>query len=388
MRARVYAVFLVALFIVSASAISRAIPVPLPFLSALAACVAFDPTARTICYEDRIPALYPQYPIHDIFRFVRTLQAYDPALLDCHFLAHRLGGTAVAHDPGAWFSLFSDQDPDSMCADGFIHGVAETALSGEQLTESDVNRLGAVCSGAGAPKHFDAARSCFHGVGHLLYYASGEDIRQAMVWCDLAAPESMLTMRRLCYTGAAMPAFEVPRGSFGEPSSVTRIEAVKICEQLDSREYRAACTRTTWGYYWDEIRMRDGVDDLCGREEGALRNHCYGVVFRGVALTLGADYATYHAICSRVAPDQQAHCYDIPARIMMTNAGGDPEGVRAALTLCRASVDEEACVRVLADRAYRYSAVGSMERHAFCSIFPEIHRPACEGSETPPLEDA
>ena len=71
---------------------------------------------RTECYEDTLPDLFPEFSVREIFSFVKSAQKIEPALADCHFVAHELGQRVVRNNPKRLADFIKEEIPGSICA--------------------------------------------------------------------------------------------------------------------------------------------------------------------------------------------------------------------------------------------------------------------------------
>lgn len=146
-------------------------------------CYSREQGERTECYRLSLAELYPKFSIKELFDVIRAGQEYDPAFVDCHFIAHKIGEEAVVMDPEAWVSLVKYESSE-LCSYGFIHGVTISAYPHNGLTEDELDRekpkFMSLCDSDRAILRM----SCEHSLGHLMYYVSGGDVLKALPLCD------------------------------------------------------------------------------------------------------------------------------------------------------------------------------------------------------------
>ena len=132
----------------------------------------------------------------------RTLRSlYEAGRMDqndCHKIAHAVGEAA--------FRAVGDIEEalrlaTNACSGGYYHGVMK-GFFGDKIDHGVVGReVESVCASFGY--HTNGAVSCFHGLGHALMYATGNDLPSVLTACDRAANNDEWR-RSHCYDGAFM----------------------------------------------------------------------------------------------------------------------------------------------------------------------------------------
>ena len=177
----------------------------------------------------------------------------------------------------------------------------------------------------------------------------------------------------MCLNGVAMPRFGVHGADrqYFASSAQAREAAESFCRSLSSEAYAAACVRSSWMLYWNDLMDGDGIDALCGRFEDVERSLCYTRVFVGVGWALRHDPERLARVCDRVDEEYAGRCFASYAFERTANTGGE-RGVPYGLASCAAAGRwEDACVSALAHDIARYAEHGTEERKHICARFPE-----------------
>ncbi|MDP3645876.1 MAG: hypothetical protein Q8R25_02210, partial [bacterium] len=172
---------------------------------------------KTRCYEHEVPTLFPQYSIADIFGVIREIRRLDPSYQFCHVLAHKLGEAIVAEDPSKWLDAMSQNPPNSLCSNGFIHGVIVGRFRNDILDETSIQEaipdFRRACeprsspAGEWHPSRLDQA-ICYHGMGHLFTFITNADLRRALDICDAVGESDTGSFFRVCREGVFMQIYQ------------------------------------------------------------------------------------------------------------------------------------------------------------------------------------
>jgi len=344
--------------------------VPLPVAGAVARCFAVDAKTRTLCYEDALPALYPAYDVRTLMRSIERMQ-FDPAMRDCHFIAHRLGETAVALDPPAWPEAFvAVGEYDQLCSFGVTHGSAIRAFNAGMLArEGAVERAVEACKTLepALRERISAASPCAHAIGHLFFFIADKDMGRGFETCDAVFPDTGEgpSNRTRCHTGVAMQ-FIVPEDyliDLDDPAyddaSLERVreETMATCRAFENPQHEGACMRGRWPLYAREILSGHGIDSFCAEHPtDGQRFVCY----EKLSVTLGWYHvndidALVLACRSLEAPGMPDTCLRTAANEIMRLLGGGSRGERAALDVCGYSTPaaQDACSAFITERRER-----------------------------------
>jgi len=366
-----------AFFSVPAS-VSAAVPVIL-------ACASFDRDAREDCYRATLPEIMQTRGLADTFGVVRTLQSFDPAMRDCHFVAHRIGERAIAEDRSRWDELLREASDVNLCAYGFVHGVTIAAFR-DGVTDDDmiglIPEFARACDITGENRR----AACIHALGHMLYYAAGSDIRRALHYCDLVFIRDpnggAMTDDRRCYTAAMMMTFF----PFIDPDSedvllpeITTETSRSFCAALGDPAHVGACLRARWPLFRDLILREGGLDEFCADQpDDAETEWCYAKVAVAVGWIHSTQPGDAARLCNAVLPARRTLCFVHVAHEIVS--GRIVDGVSLAVDVCDAAVQHEVradCMEALAISAGRFAHHDHSERERFCGSIPEGYRQMC-----------
>ncbi len=120
----------------------------------------------------------------------------DPVVFkNCHAIAHEIGHEAYKKYNDFVAAL---KQQDSICADGYLHGVLEQRLFDAPNEKNVLEDMKTLCAGAGF-----AASRCYHGIGHGLMFYFENDLPKALGACATFAG----SMRGRCDEGVFMQNF-------------------------------------------------------------------------------------------------------------------------------------------------------------------------------------
>lgn len=345
-----------------------------------------DVELRKECYEQVVPALYPHYDVPTLFSIVRHIQPLDPALTNCHVLAHEIAEVAVAPNREAWPTVFTQGPTDGLCSYGFVHGVfvaafRDVALS-EDALEAELPALRTLCaSKEGEAGSFFKRISCQHALGHLYYSATNADIDTSMRFCDKTKPEgeeSKIAMPLAqCYYGTVMLVFQElveEDAQYPDPHKVTKETVTEFCGSLSEDRYVAACLRASWPLYETTILDGTGIEKFCAQTPAEpFKTLCFGKVFVVLAWKLTGETGRIAHACEQIQEKtRRSQCYLIVADDIMSSTGGGVRGLRKAIAMCRLATEDDVaagCVDAFVRRSGRYSAQGSPERESYCAVY-------------------
>ena len=352
-------------------------PIPFPMIKAIAGCAALDPAVRLECYGLEIPALHPAVPISDIFAGITAAQAYDPVLIDCHSIAHRLGEAVVADDPDAWAGKMLAEGAADACAFGYIHGLT-IAVYGDRTyapedTESGIKRLEGLCDLPGYGELM--RRSCHHGLGHMLYYLSNADIDVALRACDRVATRAEDGLfRRVCYTGVTMKLFTSLEGDeYEDPHGLTEENAPTFCASLAEERFVHACNRARWVLSAERLSDGTDIEAFCATTDPRETRYCLTKVLHGFAWKYVREPDRMIALCDRVGP-LKAQCL-ISAAVERVVSGGGKVAVQDAMRYCENDASGT-CMWELAEYG-SYLYADSAQRAEYCSAFDSALETQC-----------
>lgn len=350
---------------------------------ALASCAeASDPAP---CYEERIPNLYPELTVPQIFDIVREVRRADSRYQFCHVLAHKLGERVVAEDPQEWMHAIALNPIDGMCSNGFVHGVTTGRFRAEVLSpetiEQFIGDFTAACAPRAdwSPNDLDRA-ICYHGLGHLYDFITNADIPAALVLCSRTAPAGY---ERMCIEGVFMQIYQPL-----EPDDFALIEQMedkpstttvrRYCAGYEKDEYEGACLRESWPYFADSIRDGSYVGKFCSgqpNEEQTLA--CY----QGATSIIGRmsldDPKKAAAACSKLPQERQGLCFSYSAETVIQE---DRNDASQAVALCNVASGKErdTCFAHLLDHADFVFGKNKSQYGGLCKALPAPWGAQCE----------
>ena len=383
-----FGAFCVVMIAASAPMVSASVSgIPYPVLSQMMRCVSTSAAERTACYEATFPALYPDVSVPELFSAIRALQPLEPALFDCHLLAHRIGETVVALDPASWPRHMLAEGTETLCSFGYIHGITIAVYDGRAFTpeeiEAEMPTLATVCDRSGFGTI--VRRSCFHGIGHMLYFLTNTDIRKSFGLCnDIIEGRAEVDeqYRRACYTGVTMKLFTTLAAD-EEPDwrHLSTETADAFCGSFDEDRYIGACKRASWILWFEEFKEGDGIKEFCEDQANPEEtNHCYAKVFHGLAWKFIDEPERMMSVCARVARDRSLECYLNAAMERLITGGGMPV-LRDAIAFCDHADTEIAqrCTKQVALYG-RFFYESPDERSRYCAHFDELIRDECNAA--------
>jgi hypothetical protein len=291
---------------------------------------------RTSCYEQEVPDLYPRFSRDDIFDALRLLQRADPAAAACHQIAHRVAEAVVRHEPARWSDEFTVVEGHRLCSFGYVHGVAIAAMRHARVDMGDraLSELPGRCEVLSGR----ARSNCFHGLGHLFYYAY--DTTRALARCDESTNDDHLRTR--CHAGVVMSVFFVtPDDPDPDRQRVTLMDAPEFCASLGG-QYESECRRTSWIIAPDTLRSRGAIESFCAGIPDDP-DACFARVFRGLAWLDPADRIVHEQVCDEFSDPLHDECIAAGA-IEYALATGELGPARAR---CNAAHDPHACIEGL-----------------------------------------
>lgn len=213
------------------------------------------------CVESTVSALVDA---GEVRAALRTLAAYDqvPSFAGmCHPTAHLTGRAAFAYFSDVRSALAAGE---RSCQGGYYHGVMEAAGLGLNKVEFDRQYRWFCVDVSGVSDY----GSCVHGIGHGVWYATGQQLPQSVELCDLL-PSSRDA--RACVDGVFMA-----RNSETPPEHGW--ERFRVCDAF-ALEIRAAClTNSMLDMDSEELESVggfEGVKKYCHTLEGLLVTSCY-----------------------------------------------------------------------------------------------------------------
>lgn len=337
---------------------------------------------RAACYEREIPQLLSTLSLESVFGVVRAVRRLDPTYQFCHTLGHKLGERVVSEDPSRWFAMLSRNPPDNLCSSGFLHGVAVARFRSEVLDDDGLEKLisARACEPRTdwSPTPFEQA-TCYHGLGHLLFFVTDADIPKALSSCEKAGSNG--GFHRLCREGVFMTMFQPL-----EPDDFLMIERMPVkpstttvrsyCARFSLDEEEGACLRESWPYSRAGIMTGKDVGTFCsGQPNVAEENSCYESVFSIVGRLSLDDPERALKACANAPEKWRWMCYERAALAIVEE---DASSGKAAVSFCRSTPESYrlGCMEFIARRA-DFAFGDRAGRAAFCTAFPSEFRTVC-----------
>lgn len=338
---------------------------------------------RSLCYEEKVPALFPRLSVDELFDVVRSIRTQDPSYQFCHVLAHKLGERVVAEDPARWIDAIPLNPADGLCSNGFIHGVVGGRFRAEVLDEETLQRFlpdfRAACEPRGewSPSDLDRA-ICYHGLGHLFMFITDADVRRALRVCDAATPAEY---RRVCVEGVFMQIYQPL-----EPDDLLLIERMAekptpesvraYCARYEEDEYEGACLRESWPFFRERIVQGDMEAFCAGQPNGEEETKCYESSIAILGRMSLSDPARAAESCMALPETRRELCFTIVARTVLEE---DRDQGAEAVALCERAPQHIArvCLETLAAQTSFFFGGDRARASAFCETLPREVQARC-----------
>ncbi|MEI6863805.1 MAG: hypothetical protein WCK46_00320 [Candidatus Adlerbacteria bacterium] len=340
------------------------------------------------CYERTVPRLLYVVPVTDVFSVIREIQTQDTSYRFCHVLAHNIGQDEVARDTGAWVSLMHKNPPDSVCSNGYIHGIIVGRFHAAELPPEQIDAiepdLARACEPAAdwSPTNLDKAM-CYHGMGHVLTFITGADMPRAVSYCKkIAIKTNGEDYSQTCISGVFMQIFQPLEPEDYElierlPAKPTRDTLAQFCGAYKTEEERSLCFGEGWPLFRDDLKTAAGVQAFCTTvKDSATQTNCYRT-----ALTIGARTSLGQpekqmAVCSALPGALGQECFGILAEAFVEE---DRTQGPAAAAICTHAGEQysESCFGYLANLANFTFGSDTVNREKLCAVLPESMRQQC-----------
>ena len=342
---------------------------------------------HSACYETKVPALYPAMSLLDIFNVVRDIRNMDTSYQFCHVLAHKLGERIVAEDPTKWVDDIGLNPKDSMCSNGFIHGVIGGRFRSEVLASTTIATLIPDFRRACEPRRgwdpSDLDRAiCYHGMGHLYDFITNADLSAALSLCTQTINASF---RRVCIEGVFMQIYQPL-----EPDDFLLIAQMSIkpikanvrsfCASYADPEYVGACLRESWPLFSNEIRDGTAEKSFCtGQPNMTQTGYCYDSAATIVGRTSLGHPESAVAACGHFPIEHQQVCFNASAQAVLEE---DRNNAQGAMGLCERADSRTAdvCLRTLISHSGFLFGTNTSQRLNFCNALPPEYQPSCPTS--------
>lgn len=343
---------------------------------------------RSGCYEREVPKLLSEMSLPDVFEVIREIRKLDTNYQFCHVLAHKLGERVVAEDPERWIDAISLNPQDSLCSNGFIHGVIGGRFRAEVLDDETLEKLLPDFSRAcephsrWSPTALDQA-ICYHGMGHVFMFITDARIKKALSLCERTASSGLRDFRQVCREGVFMQIYQpLEPDDFllieRMPEKPTKETVRAFCAKLGlSNEERGACLRESWPFFKDEVLNGSDVESFCsGQPDESEEAACYRLAASIIGrLTLERPDRILEA-CAAFPEARKPLCYSYTSRVFIEE--DRMEGPRA-IAFCESAPEpyRDGCIGSLVETTEYNFGSDSSGRHTFCAAVPERWKTRC-----------
>lgn len=338
---------------------------------------------KATCYEQKIPALYPQKDVDEIFNVIRELRSIDSGYQFCHVLAHKLGELVVAEDPDRWIEAIPLNPSDGMCSNGFVHGVVGGRFRAEVLDEATLAHFLPDFRRACEPRPdwnpsgLDRA-ICYHGMGHLYMFITDANISHALEVCEEATPSDT---RRTCIEGVFMQIYQPLEPDDFEllkrlPYIPDRSSYREFCSAYRQSDYVGACLREAWPLFREEISSGEGGEAFCsGQPNENEKDNCYATITAIIGRTTLNDPASSTRACSALPRERQFICFESVSRAVLEE---NRNASKEAIDICQRSGDMATqCIQRLIEVSYFIFGDRQDQKANFCASVPTDMQQRC-----------
>lgn len=343
---------------------------------------------HSACYESEVPNLYPKLSVPQIFDVVREIRTLDPSYQFCHVLGHKIGNRVVAEDPNNWVNAIPLNPSDSLCSNGFIHGVFEGRFGADVLDDATIQKFMPqfveACEPHDGWQPSDLDRAiCYHGMGHLADYITNADLPKALNFCSKIAPSQY---QRVCMQGVFMQIYQPL-----EPDDYALIAQMKVkptkstvrqfCATFKDPLYVGSCLEESWPMFQDSIFDGTGVASFCSGQPNATEtNQCYVSMSSIIGRTSLGNPDKAVSACDHFPAAQQETCFSYSAQAVLEE---DLSQSTNAISLCQRapSAIAEQCIADLVNHARFTFGSKVQQRKAFCAAVPQSFQATCASGE-------
>ena len=353
----------------------------------VAACKANANGAdKELCYEKSVPKLMDKgLSMERMFSVVRIIQTIDVGYQSCHVLAHIITEKEVAKDTSKWKDVVA-RSPVGICGSGAMHGAFQERFREDSFPDATISEIQSMLSGICDPRdewnptYLDRS-SCMHGMGHLLLYVTGADVKKSVALCEAVAQPSDYDFRQTCFDGVFMQLYQPL-----EPEDQTLIRTIapaakqtkKFCAQFTGLPYNV-CVKESWPAVSGSVDTSAGFEALCAQTTNRhAQITCASGLMYAVIENAHYDVSRVEALCRGI---QDKGIRDICwARTASKFVWADWGNISVALNVCSTVVPEEskpACWEELESYAIQGMPQDSQQTKALCGGMPEPWRTNC-----------
>lgn len=351
------------------------------------ACIAStNEEQKELCYEKNVPRLIDEgLSMERAFTVVRLIQDIDPGYQSCHVLAHRITEREVAKDPSAWKDVVV-RSPTGICGSGAMHGAFQERFREESFPDASVSDIQSMLSGVcdprdgWSPAYLDRS-SCMHGMGHLLLYVTGADVKKSVALCEAVSPSGEHDFRQTCLDGVFMqlyqPLEQEDEVLVREIAPAAR-QTKKFCAQFSGLAYNV-CVKESWPAVPGSATTSAGFEALCAQTTSRnAQITCVSGLMYPVIEELHYDIAKVEAFCRGIVDEGIRNiCW---ARTASKFIWADWRNIPQAVSICKDDAPEEskdACWSELITYAEQGMPSNSSQTKTLCGEMPEPWRSSC-----------
>lgn len=341
------------------------------------------------CYDKEIPALMDNptnLSMEEAFKVTELVQEKDSSYQYCHVLGHNLSSQETKKDPSKWKEVLT-RCPNGVCANGCLHGAMMERFKSESLSSEQLEKLKPeltdVCQKRDGWNPTNLQQGvCFHGLGHLLMYATNADINKSIDFCQGK------NYFRQCLVGVFMQIFqtlEPEDEALIKGKEVKKDQVSLFCNQF-ANQVRTECYLQSWPLFANEIMKPEGLISFCSFTKDPLeKSRCYFKTIGIVTTRLSAqdkDMVNKISKFCTLLPsydDENKNCFKTAATRLVQN---DIKNGQVASEIClKAKPDlSDYCLKGLSSYAKVVSHPGSAEFNKYCQSLPDPwHNKCLEG---------
>lgn len=330
---------------------------------------------REKCYEREVPKLYGPMKLPEVFDVLRVIRSKDPSYQFCHLLAHKLGEDSVLKDPSKWLDQIPNNPPDSLCSNGFIHGVVIGRFRDDVLTPAQMEaampdfKIACEPHGDWHPSQLDQAM-CYHALGHLFDYIDNADMKRSLAACDEVAGNPG-TYLRVCQEGVFMQMYQPVEPDDYELIThlgykLTKDSYRTFCARFSDPNARGACLREAWPLVREDVVSGKGVRAYCSGQPQGLEEACYQTAAAIVGRMSLNDESQASTACNYFPSEWRMLCYETAAQAFLEE---DRTDATRAIQMCQRADNStaRACLEELASRTNFIFGPDENMKRGFCA---------------------
>ena len=348
------------------------------------------------CYEKEVPKLLEDVSLEKVFSVVREIRKQDKSYQFCHVLGHEIGVWEVGRDPSKWIDLMHKNPPDSLCSNGYVHGIIVGRFNKAVLSVAEIDAivpdLSRACEPTSDwnPASLDKAM-CYHGMGHVLTQITGPDIPLSVEYCKKISVKGGEDFSQVCISGVFMQIFQpLEPEDFALierlPVKPTKETLVSFCSVYATEVERSQCFGEGWTLFREEIQSAEGIMKFCMTSDSVLtQKDCLTSV-----LSIGARGSLWNtkkqeAICVRLPKKIGQMCFNVLAEAIVEE---DRTEIKAATDVCYGAPAEfrDGCFGYLLALSDFTFGDNEQAKKQLCEALPGEWLSRCNVRERPAVE--